>query len=141
MNDNINNSQFNNLLEQLRYHLEKIKNQLTLITRDWFLSMHTGDIKFIANQWFDNLADIGSTHVTKNKIKSKQDFLKDAVTAIENYANTFVAHTSTGKNQNVPSFGEQRKAIASIFYIFNWCSLLLTSSNLVTPVPKRTFRQ
>ncbi|MBT4484490.1 MAG: hypothetical protein HOC71_12530 [Candidatus Latescibacteria bacterium] len=115
--------------------LEDMKNIAINLTREWYQSMYDESFKILGNKCFNDLTEIGSTHVTKKRISSKQAFLKEAVSFIEAYANTKVAHISRVQNGVVPTFRDGREAIASIFYIFNWCSLLLTKGTLYTPVP------
>ena len=105
----------------------------SLFTRDWFLSMHVGDV-VDANQLFDNLAGTDRNHVTKKTINFKRNKLKTQVSKVENYAHKNVAHLLKCGNQDDLTFDEIRKTISSSFKIYNWCASLLNSP-INSPVP------
>ena len=115
--------------------LEDMKKHTHNLTRDWYISMHEGSIKKFAIKWFDKLVDNGSNHVSRRMIKLKQESLTKAVSLILTYSNTSVAHLSKNTVRVTLKFEDVRKSIASVFVIFNWCSSLLTSSIIITPVP------
>ncbi|MFC1511625.1 hypothetical protein ACFL5H_00320 [Candidatus Latescibacterota bacterium] len=97
--------------------LEDIKNYPLMFSRSWYLSnFNDRYVQRQANTWFDNLVGVGEDHLQRQIVITKQNNLIKALSVVNNYANTRVAHLSNTEQDNRPTFRDIREAVASIIY-------------------------
>jgi hypothetical protein len=82
----------------------------------------------------ENMKAVKPQLATMAEIKAKQQELTHALNRIEIYANSLITHLAKTPIITELTYEEVRKALVSVFRIFNWCAQLITNSTWMTPV-------
>ncbi len=89
----------------------------------------------LLEDWKRGIENISPKSATKDEITAKQQKLENTLNRVESYANSHIAHRAKNPQVTELPYSEVRKALISVFKIFNWCSYSLTNSVWATAVP------
>lgn len=115
--------------------LEEMKRVAPLLTKARYLGLHDGPFRRLAEEWWEKLVGESEEHVTKRLIGGKQKELLTALDRVSRFADQNVAHFAAIPNHAPATFDDVRKSIVAAFKLCGWCSSVLASETISSPVP------
>lgn len=114
--------------------LDSMRSNTNLLTRKRFIALHKGEVKKIADGWFDEIAGGKHSHIPKSRIQNISAQLTSSLNQVNQYSNDYVNHLANTKTSNSIRYVDVRIAIVHIFQVYKWCSRALNSSIPNSPV-------
>ncbi len=105
------------------------------VTWDRYLSLHGGVRRHHVERWWVDLVGVSETHVTRALILKKRRQLEAAFEKVCEFANENVAHTAAKPTDVSMTYNEVRDTFVAAFRLYRWCSLVLGSEEMTSPVP------